>query len=171
MPRWGAERRARPLHEVQGSMKSWASVLPQWEDRRKDARRIALRCGPVVRLSALRLPSFKGGVSWLGFFWRRQSSDAKAHRDNGWTRFATGQRTSGHGAATTHAKLSGAAHAGRVAGAAIARAQRFGPARAVRFAGIVPLLRRQAVPPGAHVLRRRPGGVRLEALVPQEAQA
>jgi hypothetical protein len=42
-------------------MKSWTSVLPQWEDRRKGARRIALRCGPVVRLSALRLPSFKGG--------------------------------------------------------------------------------------------------------------
>src|ERR1700722_8803496 len=70
MPRWGAERRARPLHEVQGSMKSWASVLPQG-GRRKDARRIAFRCGPVVRLSALRLPSFKGGVFgdafWLGF--------------------------------------------------------------------------------------------------------
>src|SRR4029077_7212069 len=38
------------------------SVLPQWEDRREGARRIACRCGPVVRLSALRLPSFKGGV-------------------------------------------------------------------------------------------------------------
>src|SRR5580658_10121221 len=81
MPRWGAERRARPLHEVRA-----ASVLRK-EERRKDARRIAFRCGPVVRLSALRLPSFKGGVFgdafWLGFSWRRQSSDAKAHRDNG----------------------------------------------------------------------------------------
>src|ERR1700722_13941880 len=87
------------------------------------------------------------------------------------------QRTSGHfqrtgyGAATTHAKLSRAANARRVAGAPIARAARFGPACAVRFAGIVPLLRQQAVPPGAHMLRRRPGGVRLEALVPQEGQA
>jgi hypothetical protein len=83
------------------------------------------------------------------------------------------ERTSGHGAATTrrHAKLSGAAHARRVAGAPIARAQRFGPACAVRFVGIVPLLRQQAVPPRAHMLRRRPGGVRLEALVPQEGQA
>src|ERR1700720_1506437 len=81
------------------------------------------------------------------------------------------QRTSGYGAATIHAKLPGAAHARRVAGAPIARAQRFGPARAVRFAGIVPLLRQQAVPPGAHMLRRRLGGVRLEALVPQEGQA
>src|SRR5580692_12241713 len=61
MPRWGAERRARPLHEVPAT-----SVLPQG-GRRKDARLIAFRCGPVVRLSALRLPSFKGGVSWLGF--------------------------------------------------------------------------------------------------------
>ena len=87
------------------------------------------------------------------------------------------QRTSGHfqrtgyGAATTHAKLPGAAHARRVAGAPIARAQRFGPARAVRFAGIVPLLHQKTLPPGAHMLRRRPGGVRLEALVPQEGQA
>ena len=89
------------------------------------------------------------------------------------------QRTSGHfqrtgyGAATTHrrAKLSGAAHARRVAGAPIARAQRFDPARAVRFVGIVPLLHQEALPPGAHMLRRRPGSVRLEALVPQEGQA
>jgi hypothetical protein len=87
------------------------------------------------------------------------------------------QRTSGHlqrtgyGAATTHAKLSGAAHARTVAGAAIARAQRSGPARAVRAAGIVPLLRQEALPPGAHMLRRRPGGLRMEALVPQEAEA
>jgi hypothetical protein len=66
VPRWGAERRARPLHEVQGSMKSWASVLPQG-GRRKDARRIPFRCGSCTRLSALRLPSFKGGVSWQRF--------------------------------------------------------------------------------------------------------
>src|SRR5271154_697166 len=91
--------------------------------------------------------------------------------------YACRKRTSGHfqrtgyGAATTHAKLSGAAHARRVAGAPIARAQRFGSARAVRFAGIVPLLHQEALPPGAHMLRRRPGGVRLEALVPQEGQA
>src|SRR6202051_1908367 len=85
--------------------------------------------------------------------------------------YACRKRTLGHGAATTHAKLSGAAHARTVAGAPIARAQRFDPARAVRFAGIVPLLRQQAVPPAAHMLRRRPGGVRLEALVPQEGQA
>jgi hypothetical protein len=81
------------------------------------------------------------------------------------------QRTSGYGAATTHAKLSGAAHARRVAGAPIARAQRFDPARAVRLAGIVPVLRQEALPAAAHMLRRRPGGVRLEALVPQEGQA
>src|SRR5580658_1541722 len=56
MPRWGAERRARPLHEVRA-----ASVLPQG-GKEKDARRIAFRCGPVVRLSALRLPSFRGGA-------------------------------------------------------------------------------------------------------------
>src|ERR1700693_1266528 len=85
--------------------------------------------------------------------------------------YACRKRTSGYGAATTHAKLSGAAHARRVAGAAIARAQRFGSARAVRFVGIVPLLRQEALPPRAHMLRRRPGGVRLEALVPQEGEA
>ena len=78
------------------------------------------------------------------------------------------QRT-GYGATTTHryAKLSGAAHARRVADAAIARPQRFDPARAVRFAGIVPLLHREALPPAAHMPRRRPGGVRSQALVPQ----
>jgi hypothetical protein len=73
MPRWGAERRARPLHEVQDFMKSWASVLPQG-GRRKDARRISSRCGSCTRLSALRLPSFRGGVFgdafWLGFSFR-----------------------------------------------------------------------------------------------------
>jgi hypothetical protein len=71
----------------------------------------------------------------------------------------------------TDAKLSGAAHTRRVAGAAIACAHRFGLAGAVRLVGIVPLLRQQALPPGAHMLRRRPGSVRLEALVPQEGQA
>jgi len=53
-------------------------------------------------------------------------------------------------AATTHAKLSGAAHARRVAGAPIARAQRFDPARAVRLAGIVPLLRPSLAAGSAH---------------------
>ena len=70
-----------------------------------------------------------------------------------------------------HAKLPGAAHARTMAGAAIARAWRFGPACAVRFAGIVPFLHREGMPPAAHMLRRRPGGVRLAALVPQEGQA
>ena len=137
-----------------------------------------------MRLSALRLPSFKGGVFWrrfwLGFSWReaklgcvaasrericacRKRTSFKGHQG-----IFKGQ---GYGAATTHAKLSGAAHARRVAGAAIARAQRFDPARAVRFAGIVPLLRQEALPPAAHMLRRRPGGVRLQALAPQEGQA
>src|ERR1700722_5829818 len=87
------------------------------------------------------------------------------------------QRTSGHfqrtgyGAATTHAKLPGAAHARRGAGGPLRPAKRFYPGRAVRFVGIVPLLHQEALPPGAHMLRRRPGSVRLEALVPQEGQA
>jgi hypothetical protein len=56
----------------------------------RSARRIRWQafflCGgaePVVRLSALRLPSFKGGT-WKGFLavaW--ENSDAKAHRENG----------------------------------------------------------------------------------------
>src|ERR1700722_7158206 len=58
------------------------------------------------------------------------------------------ERGPSHGAATTNAKLSGAAHARRVAGAAVGRAQRFDPARAVRFVGIVPLLRQKTLPPG-----------------------
>ena len=149
------------------------SVLPQWEDRRKDARRIAFRCGPVVRLSALRLPSFKGGVFWttlLGLAFlevgKTRVRSGIARTDMRMSQMDIFQRTSGHfqrtgyGAATTHAKLSGAAHARRVAGAAIARAQRFDPARAVRIAGIVPLLHQEALPPATHMLRRRPGGVR-----------
>jgi hypothetical protein len=32
--------------------------------------------------------------------------------------------------------------------------------RAVRFAGIVPLLHQEVLPPAAHMLRRRPEGVR-----------
>jgi hypothetical protein len=60
-----------PFFEVQGGLGP-----PEWEDRRTDARRIACRCGScLVRFSALRLPSFKGGgflgmLSWLGFSWR-----------------------------------------------------------------------------------------------------
>ena len=162
-------------------MKSWASVFPQWEDRSTDARRIAFRCGPVVRLSALRLPSFKGGVSWRRFLAWLFLASAKLGCEGASRQRMDACSASGHSKdirpcrggepATEPAKLSGAAHARRVAGAAVARAQRFGPARAVRFAGIVPLLRRQAVPQAAHMLRRRPGGVRLEALVPQEGQA
>ncbi len=183
MPRWGAERRARPLHEVQDFMKSWASVLPQGgKEKGRAPHRFSMRPGgaPIGAPPPFFLrEEFLGNAFWLGFSWRRQSSGAQRHRDNGWTHAAKGHLSKDiraiskdrSGAATTHAKLSGAAHARRVAGAAIARAQRFGPARAVRFAGIVPLLRQEAVPPGAHMLRRRPRGVRLEALVPQEGQA
>jgi hypothetical protein len=57
-----------PFFEVQG--KSRASVLPQWEDRRKGARRIACRCGSwLVRFSALRLPScWEASLSWRSLF-------------------------------------------------------------------------------------------------------
>jgi hypothetical protein len=80
----------------------------------------------------------------------------------------TGQDREGQ--TSDDAKLSGAAHARTVAYAPIADTHRSGLARAVRLAGIVPLLRQQAVPPGAHMLRRRPRGVPSEALVPQEGE-
>jgi hypothetical protein len=157
--------------------------------RRKDARRIPFRCGSCTRLSALRLPSFRGGVfwecflaslflAWLFLVWAKLGCEgASRQRMDACRKRTFRKRTSGHfqrtgyGAETTHAKLSGAAHTRTVAGAPIARAQRFGPARAVRFAGIVPLLHKETLPPGAHMLRRRPRGVRLEVLVPQEGQA
>jgi hypothetical protein len=62
--------RARSIFEVQGSLESWASVLPQWEDRREGARRIACRCGSwLVRFSALRLPScLEAILSWRSLF-------------------------------------------------------------------------------------------------------
>jgi len=84
-----------------------------------------------------------------------------------------GQRESSHAAATTlkHAKLSRRAHARRVADAPIARAPRSDLARPVRSAGIVPLLRRQTLPPAPHLLRCRPGSVPPAALVPQDGAA
>jgi len=117
------------------------------------------------------------GLAFLGV---SKTRVRKPHRENGWTRFATGQRTSGHfqrisghgaAAAERHAKFSGATHARTVAGAAVAGAHPIGPARAVRFVGIVPLLRRQKVPPGAHMPRRRSRGVQSQALVSQQGQA
>jgi hypothetical protein len=63
-------RGGAPKGERTRSMRSARPRSSHQEDRRKGARRIVFRCGPMVRLSALRLPSFKGGVSWLGFSWR-----------------------------------------------------------------------------------------------------
>jgi hypothetical protein len=181
MPRWGAERRARPLHEVQGSMKSWASVPPQGgKEKGRAPHRFSMRIlhAPIGAPPPFFLrEEFFGDAFWLGFSLRflgagKTRVRSRIARTNmRMSQKDIFQRTLGHDAATTHAKLSGAAHARRVAGAPIARAQRFDPARAVRFVGIVPLLHKKALPPGAHMLRRRPGGVRLEALVPQEGQA
>jgi hypothetical protein len=55
-------RGGAPKGERARSMRSRRPRFFRKEERREDARRIASRCGPVVRLSALRLPSFKGGV-------------------------------------------------------------------------------------------------------------
>jgi hypothetical protein len=170
MPRWGAERRARPLHEVASGLKS-SRILRSGD---KGARRIAFRCGTEVRLLALRLPSFKGGiflamllgVAFLGL------SKTRVRKGIARTDRRMSQRIPGHGAATHRpAKLSGPAYARRVADAPIAGAHRSGLARAVRLAGIVPLLRRQAVPPRAHMLWRRPAIVPAQALVPQDGEA
>ena len=38
--------------------------------------------------SLLLREEFFGDAFWLGFFWRRQSSGAKGHRDNEWTHFS-----------------------------------------------------------------------------------
>jgi hypothetical protein len=108
------------------------------------------------------------GLAFLGVSKTRVRSGI-ARTDMRMSQKDVSQRTSGHGAAT-HAKLSRAAHARRVAGAAMARAQRFDPARAVRFAGIVPLLHQKTLPPAAHMLRRRSGGVLPQPLVPQDGE-
>jgi hypothetical protein len=60
-------RGGAPKGERARSMRSARPRFLRKEERRKDARRIASRCGPVVRLSALRLPSFRGGVFGLAF--------------------------------------------------------------------------------------------------------
>ena len=58
VPRWGAERRARPLHEVRA-----ASVFSLDEKTGERTRAASLfDAARWMRLSALRLPSFKGGV-------------------------------------------------------------------------------------------------------------
>jgi hypothetical protein len=76
-PRWGAERRARPLQGVQGV--HWAPVFSaqagRTEPRRAPHRKVR---HPVVRLSAPRLPSFRGG---FGNGLVRQNSDADASRE------------------------------------------------------------------------------------------
>ena len=131
-------------------------------------------CASRRSASLLSREEFLGMLSWPGFSWRGKARmrSGIARMDMRMSRKDIFQRTSGYGAATTDAKLSGAAHARTVVDAATARAHRFDPARAVRFVGIVPLLRRQALPAEAHMLRRRPGRLRLEALVPpEEAEA
>ena len=98
MPRWGAERRARPLLEVPAT-----SVFSLDGEDRRTARAASLfDAARWMRLSALRLPSFRGGAFLTGFFlawlfWREQSSGAKAHRENGNAHFA--ERTLRHGPA------------------------------------------------------------------------
>jgi hypothetical protein len=132
-------RGGAPKGERARSMRSRRPRFFRKGERRKDARRIAFDAARwcASRRSAsllLREEIFWLGFSWLEFSRLGQSSDAKAHRDNGWTRLASGQRTSGHAAAATHrpAQLSGAVHARTVAGAAIAGAHRSDPARAMR---------------------------------------
>src|SRR5580693_9306321 len=225
MPRWGAERRARPLHEVRA-----ASVLPQGgKEKGRAPHRFSMR--PDGAPLGAPPPFFYGrrflatlfGLAFLGVFLAklgcegasRQRKDSSSpgltlcssppgltrwSMPNGRVQFGPTrvlrssmdrrvkpgdeeergsspvvtkrERGQDHERQTgKHAKLPRAAYARRVAGAAIACAHPIGPAGAVRFAGIVPLLRRQALPPAAHMLRRRPGGVRLEALVPQEGEA
>jgi hypothetical protein len=72
MPRWGAERRARPLHEAAASVFSL-----EGKDRRTDARRIAFRCGPVDALIGAPPPFFQGRTFWRGFLGFKQNSDAR----------------------------------------------------------------------------------------------
>jgi len=95
MPRWGAERRARPLHEVQGSMKSWASVLPQGgKEKGRAPHPFSMRIlpAPIGAPPPFFLrEEFLGmlfGLAFLGLgkSWRKQNSGAKGHRENEKTR-------------------------------------------------------------------------------------
>ena len=82
-----------------------------------------------------------------------------------------GMESEGEAFAHWQAKLSRSADARRVAGGAVRRAHPVGMARAMRPRGIVPLLREEAMPPGANLLRRRPAGVPAKALEPGEGEA
>src|SRR5580692_1107464 len=71
MPRWGAERRARPLHEV-----PVASILRKGEGERTRAASLfdAARWCASRRSASLLL---REEFSWLGFLGFRQSPDAR----------------------------------------------------------------------------------------------
>src|SRR5579864_3001223 len=76
MPRWGAERRARPLHEV-----SAASVLSQGgKEKGRAPHRFSMRIlpAPLGAPPPFFREEFFGDASWLGFSWRRQKLGCEA---------------------------------------------------------------------------------------------
>src|SRR5580700_8686352 len=115
MPRWGAERRARPLHEVPA-----ASVLPKGgKEKGRAPHLFSMRIlhAPIGAPPPFFLrEEFFGDAFCLAFLGvsktrvrsgiartdRRMSQKNILQRTSGHF-----QRTSGYGAATIHAKLSG----------------------------------------------------------------
>ena len=82
VPRWGAERRARPLHEVRAPW-FWASILPYLRNgERTRAASLFDAASRWMRLSALRFPSFFRDVVTVRAL-GEQDSDANGHRENG----------------------------------------------------------------------------------------
>src|ERR1700719_4457437 len=84
MPRWGAERRARPLNEVPGL---GSSARGKGERTRAASLFDADPARAYRRSASLLLgEEFFGDAFWLGFSWRQQNSGAQPHRENGKTR-------------------------------------------------------------------------------------
>src|SRR5580704_1390480 len=98
MPRWGAERRARPLHFLR-SRRPRSSARGMENGRAPHRYSMRLLHAPIGAPPPFFL---RGGVflamlfglAFLGLSksWRRQSSGAKGHRDNEWTHVAKGHQ-------------------------------------------------------------------------------
>ncbi len=104
-------------------------------------------------------------MAWCG------KTRMRTHRENGFAYSPQGSMNEGEGHPHRQAKLSRPADTRRVARCSVPQARFLDLARAMRPAGLVPVLRQQAMPQDANVLRRRPAGLPSKALAPQDGEA
>jgi hypothetical protein len=162
---WSAERRAglfpiRPCRAGRAARAARQSVCGVCANSSADADSV------WMRLSALRFPA-KGRIAFLAA--ALSKTRMRTHRENESAIVARpqGEKTF----APWRTQLSGPLDAGRVAAHAPLAASLPNLSRAKRSPRILPLLRGQKLPPGAHMSRRRSGGVPEAALAAQEGSA